>query len=49
VIGSTTLGLWSDATLSTSGLTVYSCIMPFMVKDVPAERRYGFQMSGVPA
>jgi hypothetical protein len=38
--------LWSHSTLSTSGLTVYLSIT---IKDVPAEPRYGFQISGVPS
>jgi hypothetical protein len=29
-------------------VTVYSCAMPFTIKGVPNETRYGFQVNGVP-
>ena len=48
VIGTATLGLWSHATISQSGLTLYTCNMPFTMKAVPAEQRYGFEINNVP-
>jgi len=30
-----------------SGLTVYTCNMPFVIKGVPAEKRYGFKINNV--
>ena len=48
VIGNASLGLWSHATISQSGLTLYTCNMPFTMKDVPAEPRYGFVINNVP-
>ncbi len=47
VIGTATLGLWSPAGIVESGTTVYSCAMPFIIKSVPSEARYGFQVNGV--
>jgi hypothetical protein len=48
VIGNTTLGTWSRATVRVSGLTLNTCQMPFTMTGVPAETRYGFQVANVP-
>ena len=48
VIGTATLGLWSPASIVVSGTRVYSCAMPFTIKSVPSQARYGFQVNGVP-
>jgi len=48
VIGTATLGLWSPASIVVSGTRVYSCAMPFTVKGVPSQARYGFRVNGVP-
>jgi hypothetical protein len=48
VIGTATLGLWSPASIVVSGTRVYSCAMPFTIKGVPSQARYGFQVNGVP-
>ena len=48
VIGTGTLGVWADSSVTTSGLTVYLCDMPFTIKNVPSEQRYGFSINGVP-
>ena len=48
VIGTGTLGLWSHASVKISGTTVYSCDMPFTIKDISAEPRYGFAINNVP-
>lgn len=48
VIGTATLGLWNRDTMSAAGNTVYRCDMPFIMKDVPKETRYGFAINGVP-
>ncbi len=48
VIGTATLGLWSPSSIVVSGAKVYSCAMPFTIKGVPSQARYGFQVNGVP-
>jgi hypothetical protein len=48
VIGTGTLGLWADSSVTASGVTVYQCDMPFIIKNVPSESRYGFSVNGVP-
>lgn len=48
VIGTGELGLWKHDHSSIGGTTIYQCDMPFMIKDVPSEPRYGFQINGVP-
>ena len=48
VIGTATLGLWLPASTVVSGTRVYSCAMPFTIKSVPSQARYGFQVNGVP-
>jgi hypothetical protein len=48
VIGTGTLGTWSHKTATASGLTMYPCWMPFTIKNVPTEQRYGFSVNGVP-
>jgi hypothetical protein len=34
--------------VTTSGITAYQCDMPFVIKNVPHEARYGFAINGVP-
>lgn len=48
VLGSATLGLWTHQHITTSGITAYQCDMPFTIKNVPHEARYGFAINGVP-
>jgi hypothetical protein len=48
VIGTATLGLWSPASIAVSRTRGYSCAMPFTIKDVPSQVRYGFRVNGVP-
>jgi hypothetical protein len=48
VIGTATLGTWSHKTATASGLTMYPCLMPFTIRDVAAEQRYGFGINDVP-
>jgi len=48
VIGTGTLGTWSHAHFTSYGTTEYTCTMPFAMKGVPAEQRYGFAVNGVP-
>jgi hypothetical protein len=48
VIGNAGLSLWSHQTIRTDGLTLYPCDMPFVIKNVPNEPRYGFKINGVP-
>jgi hypothetical protein len=48
VLGSAVLGLWSHQHITTSGITAYQCDMPFTIRDVPHEARYGFAINGVP-
>ncbi|HEY5360314.1 MAG TPA: hypothetical protein VIJ82_21950 [Streptosporangiaceae bacterium] len=48
IIGSATLGTWSHRSATASGLTMYPCMMPFMIRNVAAEQRYGFEINGVP-
>jgi hypothetical protein len=48
VIGTGTLGLWNHDSTTVSGATIYPCDMPFTIKDVPHEARYGFAINGVP-
>jgi hypothetical protein len=48
VIGTATLGHWSHRTATASGLTMYPCMMPFTMRNVVAEQRYGFGINGVP-
>jgi hypothetical protein len=49
VLGVGTLGAWSAATRTVSGVTIYPCTMPFTITVVTAgEPRYGFAISGVP-
>jgi hypothetical protein len=48
VIGTGTLGAWSHKTATASALTMYPCWMPFTIKDVPTEQRYGFSVNDVP-
>lgn len=48
VIGSATLGTWSHRTVTADGLTMYPCWMPFTMKNVAAEQRYGFKINNVP-
>jgi hypothetical protein len=48
VIGDAKLGLWKTGTVTVSGLTIYTCLMPFTMSGVTSEPRYGFQISGVP-
>jgi hypothetical protein len=49
VLGTGTLGAWSNTTMTVSGTTIYTCTMPFTITDVTAgEPRYGFAISGVP-
>ena len=45
-IGTTTLGLWDNTHATASGLTVCLCDIPFTIKNVPAEQRYGFSVDG---
>jgi hypothetical protein len=47
VIGNATLGLWSHAKVSAGGLTLFTCVEPFMMTSVPSESRYGFQITGI--
>jgi hypothetical protein len=48
VLGSATLGLWGHQHVTASGITAYQCDMPFAIKNVPHEARYGFAINGVP-
>jgi hypothetical protein len=48
VIGTGTLGPWSHQTATASGLTMFPCWMPFVMRNVPTEPRYGFSVNGVP-
>jgi hypothetical protein len=48
VIGTGTLGEWAHSAVTASGATVYQCEMPFTIKNVPSEPRYGFSVNGVP-
>lgn len=48
VIGSGTLGMPSNTHSQVGGTTTYTCDMPFTIKNVPHESRYGFQINGVP-
>lgn len=48
VIGTGTLGFWSNANTTVSGTTVYPCEMPFTIQGVSSEPRYGFHIDGVP-
>lgn len=48
VIGTSALGIWADSSVTTSGVTIYLCDMPFTIKNVPSEQRYGFSINGVP-
>ena len=48
VIGSATLGTWSPMTATADGVTMYACDMPFTIKNIPAESRYGFKINNVP-
>ena len=48
MIGTATLGIWSHAHAVVSGVTSYNCDMPFTMKNVPHEDRYGFAINGVP-
>lgn len=47
VIGTGTLGTWSRASVKASGLTLYTCAMPFTITGVPPEPRYGFSVNGI--
>lgn len=49
VIGTGTLGTWSHAHASVAGTTIYTCDMPFTIRSVPREARYGYQVNGVSA
>jgi hypothetical protein len=48
VIGTGTLGRWTDTSVTAQGLKVYPCDMPFTINNVPSEQRYGFAINGVP-
>ena len=48
VIGTGTLGAWNPDNATVSGTTIYRCDMPFTIKNVPQEARYGFAINGVP-
>jgi hypothetical protein len=48
VIGTGTLGEWAHSTVTVAGVSVYRCDMPFTIKNVPPEARYGFSLSGLP-
>jgi hypothetical protein len=48
VIGTGTLGAWSHATTTASGVTMYPCWMPFTITGTPTEPRYGFAINNVP-
>jgi hypothetical protein len=48
VIGTAKLGLWKSGHVTVSGLTIFTCLMPFSMSGVPSEPRYGFQIAGVP-
>lgn len=48
VIGTGALGIWTDASVTASGVTIYPCDMPFTIKNVPPEQHYGFSINGVP-
>jgi hypothetical protein len=48
VIGTGTLGTWNPDSSAVSGTTIYRCDMPFTIKNVPQEARYGFAINGVP-
>lgn len=48
VIGTGTLGVWADSSVTASGVTAYQCDMPFTIKNVPSEARYGFSVNGIP-
>jgi hypothetical protein len=48
VIGTGTLGAWTHSTVTVLGKEVYLCDMPFTIKNVPSEARYGFSLNGFP-
>jgi hypothetical protein len=48
VIGTGTLGVWNPNNTTVSGTTIYTCDMPFTIKNIPQETRYGFAINGVP-
>lgn len=48
VIGTGSLGYWTGASVTASGLKLWTCPEPFTIKGVPSEPRYGFQVNGVP-
>jgi hypothetical protein len=48
VIGIATLGTWNHTRATVDGVTVYPCLMPFTMKGVPGEQRYGFGINNVP-
>ncbi len=48
VIGTGTLGSWNTDSVVIEGTTMYHCDMPFTIKNVPQETRYGLAVSGVP-
>jgi hypothetical protein len=48
VIGTGTLRIWSHIRATADGVTMYGCDMPFTIKGVPAEQRYGFEINNAP-